>query len=328
MLNIKKKFNKHIYTFLLLGFVCLLFFILKFAQPTTKEIFENKFNMTINGNVVNSKTKNIIYVENFNPEILIENRTGLKLSIDKSLNVLGDKFYGNFILDKDIYKYIPNFSITPGPHEFILEDSEGNKEVFDIVIAYHETFSKTLESNNAWIIPTASTPSWFSIVNNKLKIVPDTEDGNSSYAFVYNLNNNFVIDFEITPIGENFDVVPYVINSVKNEIVLGSNDPNRNVLFYSDSKEKKLIEGEKFFWEKDSRYHVRLKHSSEGIKLLAKRVINEEEINPENPDDSFTLILDVSRDISKNNEHPHRFGISLWKNSNGVTVDDIFITNL
>jgi hypothetical protein len=284
----------------------------------------------IDEQTLNFSKEDIVFVEDLMPKIRIKStKEILTLSIDDSLNVLGDDFYGGTIFQDGGIEFKPNFVLLPGNHQITIVFNNQERVSWKFTLGYHEEFSQSLDGNPIWIIPELSSPAWFLVKDEKLRIIPQSNIQHSSLAFVYTLGNSFEIDFELVPLGKKVSSVPYIINSVRNEFVLGSNSDNRNVLFYSDTDGQEQIEGRPFTFEEGVRYQVRLKRKDSVVSLFVRPLGRYETTNPGLLTDEFSEVI-VHSDLDKDSytSSPYHFGISIWQSSDGILVDDIYITNI
>lgn len=285
-------------------------------------------------------TQNIIYVDEFRPSIILEfplgfaNNEFINLYLDDSLNVLGDDFYGiTEFLSENRIKFSPNFVIIPGTHKIVIEYGGLNAEVIreetDFVLAYHEKFKKTIGESEVWMMPKSTPSEWFQIRDEKLVIVPMSGADIASLYFLYNIHGGVIIDFELMPLGENVSAVLYLIDTVRNVFVLGSNDNKRNLLYHRNSNESERIDGENFLLKKSIRYHIRLQRENNRYLFLIKELKKGESVDTGFSNDKFKqLITYFDKDKMKvQNEIPDCLGFSLWQNSDGVVIDDIYITH-
>lgn len=350
--NDTQKIDKKKYHFMIAIIAILLLVVGIFWNPFTQEeensVPKSNLSLTpINNNLyvyvfnkqLYSDKQNIVYVNEFHPSIVLEfapdfnDDKSVELSLDGSLNIFGDDFYGTTeFLSKDKMKFTPDFVVVPGTHELLIRynDAEGKivENKFNFVLAYHETFEKSIEKSQSWVLPKDTPPEWFQVSNGKLTIIPMSDAKHASLAFLYAIQGDLSIDFELTPLGENVSTVLYLIDSVRNEFVIGSNNNKRNLLYHRTPDGTKRIEGEEFLLEKRSRYHIRLDLRESEYTLFIKKLKADELVDPTLLNDNFKHIItyyDPDKDRSEG-RMPDYLGVSLWQNSDGITIDDIFIS--
>jgi len=286
-----------------------------------------------------SDKQNIVYTNELHPSIVLEfasdfnNDKFVELFLDGSLNIFGDEFYGTTeFLPKGKMKFTPDFVIVPGTHELLIKHGDAKGKIveskFNFVLAYHETFEKSIEKSQSWVLPKDTPPEWFQISNGKLTIIPVSDAKHASLAFLYATQGDLSIDFELIPLGENVSTVLYLIDSVRNEFVIGSNNNKRNLLYHRTLNGTERIDGKEFLLEKRGRYHIKLDLRENEYVLFIKKLELNELVDPSLSIDNFKQIIsyyDTDKDRSKSTI-PDYLGISLWQNSDGVIIDDIFIS--
>ena len=280
---------------------------------------------------------NLIYLDDLRPNIKISASFDLRpkekvsLFIDNSSNVIKDSFYGDTSYDDAglSIEFVPSFALTPGLHtlEFVLFDNEEKHNIKrNFFVGYYDSFDKNLSNSKVWIIPEKNPDNWFLVKNGNLSIIPQTKDGHSSLAFLYQIENNVKVDFSLKPLGENVSLLFYFINSVKNQFVFGSNDNQSTVLLRNDKGGSSTLYGKEFKFETESSYQIRIVRKNGEYTLSARKNSDENKINPFLEEDCFEkLLVYIDPYFEKTSSHPTNIGFALWNNSNGVFLDDVYI---
>lgn len=336
----RKKERKFIFLVLVLvALLALLFFTKKeyLKEETIKKLIEEPveaLTIDVDGIRIVKEKNNLVYSSTLRPKfhIFVPKNIDIKslsIKIDKSENVLIDEFYGETNLDelKRKLTFQPSYMITPQEHYLIAEyqKSEGKLESinFKFVLIFNEVFDKSLEKSRVWIIPEGRSPEWFSVQNGKLLVRPATEDRHSSLAFLYPFRNNATIDFELTPIKDNVSAVFYFLES--GSFVIGSNDNKDMVLLRKDRPD---LFGKSFELSPEHRYHIRITRKNFEYKLMAKELFENDRVSPTTQFLDENILIEY-KDLAEKKltvHKPNHIGFSLWQNSEGVFVDNIFIT--
>lgn len=247
----------------------------------------------------------------------------MRLQIDETRDVLRDEFYGETNLDTTNREFIfrPSYMFLPEKHQLVIEyrDLDGNllSKTFNFVFVFSENFDKTIKDSNVWIVPEGRSSEWFNVKNGKLLAQPATEDGHSSLAFLYSFPGDITVDFELIPIGNNVSLVFYFLDS--KSFVIGSDSNNRVILL---RKGEAFLNGKSFKLLSEYHYHVRIVRKNCDYQLFIKELIGDTLI------DSTMVFSDNDKVIDYTNctYKSDRIGFSVWQNSNGIFIDNIFIT--
>lgn len=247
----------------------------------------------------------------------------VSLRIDDSMNVLMDEFYGKTILDKKEKKIIfqPSYMFTPQEHRLLVQykDSDGNLASmnFNFILIFQEKFDKPLEDSSVWIVPAGRSSAWFNVQDGGLEVRPRSIDGHSSLAFLYPFPDDVTVDFELIPAGNNVSLVFYFLDS--KSFVIGSDSNSKIILL---RKEETSLPGKSFELLSGHHYHVRIIRKNCTYQLFMKGL--NEGVSPD-PIVAF-LDNDILIDYTSCAYKSDRIGFSLWQNSKGVLIDNIFIT--
>ncbi len=336
--NKEKKTRRIFFIFLVFAIILSGLIYYQCRNDINKTVLSNKakeIKIYVNGLELKDGKINTIVVEKLNPTLIIkyDDIKNISLSIDGSLNVLGDQFYGSTQFSQKEVMFIPDFIITPGKHHLGIKNIVNDKLwQISFVVTYKESFERSFKNNGIWIIPKGSSPEWFIIKNDKLEVMPRDDASHVSFAFAYTLDKDFSIDLELMPIGENISTVLYLIDSidlVRNEFVIGSNGNKKNILFHSYAGQRKRIDGSDYEYSGGKRYHFRLSNSNRVIAFFLRELQMDQIVDPMLQIDNFQEVFryeDSDKEkYSKNS--PYYFGISVWQNSSGINIDDIYITN-
>lgn len=295
-----------------------------------REILPSVF---INNILLNEDQNNLILLENDDMFFVIEkiDPINTSISLNGSLNVLFDDFYGETIIEGDKIIFIPDFSISPGSHILEIKKLETNDIIgsYKFVIIFRESFDIALDNNLSWIIPDETVKKWFEIYDHKLRVTPKEGVGHASISYLRKLEGNFSVDLEIIPRGDNVSTVLYLIGPSRYNFVLGSNSDRFNFLFFTYPDDIGEIQGKDFLFQVGVGYHVRLVKKDSIISLLARELKKGDVIDYNHPEDQFVTLLEhtefgegfTMRDMVYN------FGISVWQNSKGVEIGNIYIVN-
>lgn len=334
--------NKQLRKFIFLIFVAvlaLLFFL--YTKHLKEEVIDKlieeqveALTIDIDGKRLTKEKNNLIYSSTLRPQLKIFvpkniDITSLSIKIDNSENVLMDEFYGETNLDEPRREltFQPSYMITPQVHYLIAEyqKSEGELESmsFKFVLIFNETFDESLENSRVWIIPEGRSPEWFRVQNGKLLVQPVTEDRHSSLAFLYAFSNDVTIDFELIPIKDNVSTVFYFLEF--GSFVIGSNGNEEMVLVRKGHPD---LFGRPFKLHPPHRYHIRITRENFEYKLVVKELFGNDRISPTTQflDESIILAYEDLAEKELTVHNPSHIGFSIWQNSEGVFIDDIFIT--
>lgn len=297
------------------------------------EIRETSPSIFINNIFLNKDQNNLILLENVDMFFIIEkiDPSNTSITLNGSLNVLFDDFYGKTTIEGNKIIFMPDFLISPGPHTLEIKNLETNDIIssYKFVIIFRESFDVALDNNLLWIIPDETVKKWFEIYDHKLRVTPKEGAGHASVSYLRKLAGNFSVDLEIVPRGGNVSTVLYLIGPSRYNFVLGSNSDRFNFLFFTQPNDTGEIPGKDFLFQAGTRYHVRLVKKDSIISLLARELQKNDILDYDQSEDQFTTLLNYTefnegltlRDIVYN------FGISVWQNSNGVEIGNIYIIN-
>lgn len=332
MFYILKKSIKFILILLLIIVLVALFFVyknyFKEEEVTTKPLPREALAVYIDGKKLDKERDNFIYSSILRPEFSIfvsedVEKESIDFQIDRSRNVLKDEFYGEIEWNEKERRFIfrPSYMLEPQQHQLVVgyKDLSGNliSVNFDFVLVFQENFDKPLEDSSVWIIPEDRSSEWFRVESGKLLSEPVTEDDRSSLAFLYPFDNSIMIDFELIPKGDNVSLLFYFLGS--RTFVIGNNNNNRMTLLRGGENS---LEGKSFELTANHRYHVRIVRTECNYQLIIKELSEEEMVNPKTDFSSEDILIDYT-DCS---QKPDRIGFSLWSKSDGVLLDNIFIT--
>ncbi len=340
---IRKNIKISIFLSTLVGVLGLLFFIFYKYYPHEEAIIKPPekglseiITVSINGKVITDQENNFIYSSTLQPKFDVFISEGLdienlSLKIDDSVDILREEFYGeiNQKREKDGLRIVfnPSFVVKPQKH-FIVATYQDSKEGvssirFDFLLIFNEKFDKPLEQSKTWIIPKDRSPEWFQIQDGKLLGQPTTRDAHSSLAFLYPFSDDIKMDFEITPKGNNVSLVFYFLEF--GSFTFGSNDNKSIVLF---RKGKPNLWGESFEMLPEHRYHIRITREDFKYRVAIKELINNEELDPNIHFSESKVLLQVDDSSSRESKLiDNHVGFSIWQNSEGVLIDNIFLTS-
>jgi len=328
-----------IFVFLLIVSFGAIFFIYKYyfeqeiiIESTEKDLSE-MITIDINKKTLVDKEKNLIYSSTLQPkfDIFVSEDIDIKnlsFQLDDFGDILRKEFYGEIIQQKEKNGlrliFTPSFIIKPEKHFLIAKYQYPDKGLlsikFDFILIFNEKFEEQLERSESWSIPKDRPSEWFKIQDGKLLVQPTTKDAHSSLAFVYPFNGDVRIDFELTPVGDNISLVFYFLEF--GDFAIGSNDNERIILF---RKDKPNLYGESFKMLANNRYHICITKKGFQYKLAIKELNNDELVDPVEQFFSDNILLQVN-DSSLGAIDKH-IGFSVWQNSEGIFIDDIFITS-
>ncbi len=262
-----------------------------------------------------------IYSASLMPEFRFENSSELQeFSLNESLNIFTDDFYGSHLFKNNHYYFLPNFIISPKTHSLLVRIN-GKKYQYNFNLAYHETFNKKLFENPRWRISNSATNYWFNVRNFELHINPGEETGHSSvYYNNRGTEGDIILDISIRSLGDVMAFVPYLLNGNEYKFALGTNTRSRNTLF---SKDTDSLDGDPFSFKAGERYHIRLVKDDSSIVLYAKE-IGIKKINPRDELESFKIIFNIFPEQPRDKK-TYYLGFSIWESSQGVIIDDIFV---
>jgi len=329
-----KKYKKFILVLLLIILVLVVsFFIYKkhFRQESIVEpIIEPKEILTVyvDGKKLDKEKDNFIYSSTLFPKFSIfipENveKESVNFQIDSSKNVLTDEFYGDTDWSEKGRRFIfrPSYMLVPQIHQVIVDykDLDGNLASmnFDFILVFQESFDKPLEDSSVWIVPEDRSPEWFRVQDGKLLAQPATKDGHSSLAFLYPFPGDITVDFKLIPIGDNVSLVFYFLDS--KDFVIGSNSNNKMILF---RKGESSLAGKNFELASNRNYHIRITRKECVYQLAIRELVDEARVDSTAEFLSENIMIEY-KDCSYYSDH---IGFSLWQNSSGVFIDNVFIT--
>ncbi len=334
-----KNYKKFILIFLILMGILISLFLIYMSNYLKEKIITEPIKkpiefltIDIDGKTLMSGENNFIYSSSLRPEfsILVPQNIDIEsliLKIDNSENVLVDKFYGetNINKTKRIFTFQPSFMFTPEKHSLILgsQNGESSSTNFNFILVFNEEFNEPLGSSKVWIIPRSRSSEWFNVQNGKLLAKPMTEDNLSSLAFLYSFAYDARIDFELSPIKNNVSLVFYFLEF--GSFAVGSNG-NKNTALLQKNRPDLL--GKPFELLSGHHYHVYVTRKDFKYELAIKELINNERINPLkqfSDDDVLLKYTDIGEQELPTHK-PNHIGFSLWQNSEGIFIDDIFIT--
>jgi len=336
MINNYKKFIL-IFLVLIIAFISTFFVYNKYFK---KEVIiepekEVEFlTINIDETMLLKNENNFIYSSSLRPKFVILvpqniDIESLSLKLDNSENILTDKFYGETNIDKPKRNIIfePSFMLTPQKHSLLVDykniDGKSSSMDFNFALVFKENFNEPLKNSKVWIIPEGRSPEWFDVQNGKLLAKPMTADSRSSLAFLYTFNGDARIDFELSPIENNVSLVFYFLEF--GSFTIGSNN-NKDIVLYR--KNQPNLFGEQFGLLSGHRYHIYLARKNFKYELAIKELVNDEQVNPvaQFSDDNILLRYNDFSEQKLTVHNPNHIGFSLWQNSNGVFIDNIFIT--
>jgi hypothetical protein len=337
-----KNYKKFILiSLVLIGTLTSLFFIYKncFEKKIITEPIKEPIEfltIDIDGKTLVSEENNFIYSSFLRPKfnIFIPQNIdieSLSLKIDNSENVLVDEFYGKTSIDetKRSLTFWPSYMFTPEKHRLIVEYQNLNGKSFSLnsefILVFNENFNEPLKNSKVWIIPQNRPSDWFNVKDSKLLAKPMTNDNFSSLAFLYTFEKDVTVDFELTPVKNKVSMIFYFLEI--GSFTIGSNDNKTIVLIRENqpdlfAKSFELLAGH--------RYHIHITRKDFEYKLGIKELFNGQKIDFMDRFLEENILLNYADiDILNNNQNTFRknhIGFSLWGNSDGVFIDDIFIT--
>lgn len=338
----KKSKTISIFVMLLIVAFGIFFFIYKYyfeeeiiIEPTEKGLSE-MITIDINKKTLIDKEENLIYSSTLQPkfDIFISENIDIKnlfFQLDDFGDILRKEFHGEITQQKEKNGlrliFTPSFIIKPEKHFLVAKYQDPDKGLssikFDFILVFNEKFDEHLGESKVWVIPKGRSSEWFQVQDGKLLARPMTKDAHSSLAFIYPFNKDAKIDFELIPKGNNISLVFYFLEF--GDFAIGSNDNERIVLF---QKDKPNLYGKSFKMLIDHRYHVRITKKDFQYQLAIKKLNNNEQVDPTEQFFSDNILLQIDDSLPERlrvvDKH---IGFSVWQNSEGVFLDDIFITN-
>lgn len=289
------------------------------SEHATNNIDENdSLQVEIESVVLDSDAIKTIFTSNLQPTVRITNKQIVSMSIDGSADVLFDDFYGHIQYDGTYLVFKPNYNLNPGIHRLKIE-TDSNSFEYSFKIAYLDSFQEIQEAR--WQYPENSSRDWFESDGDNLVVRPETEISHSSIFFTRPVGQSFIVNFSLKPHGNVLALVPYVIDGVGYEFALDTNGVGRNSLF---GPQDNSIRGEEYDFRADAWYQIRLVKEKEQITLYVAE-ISSDKSDPSLANDSFHKIFST---ISSQSNEPYTFGISLWQQSDGATIGDIYIETI